>query len=804
VHYRLKTILGLPRRTILLIAYLILAVEFLIMLLIGAFLREDAFYLSILDPIALILIVIPAIYFMVSDVLKKQQEHLQHEFNELGVAAITFESQEGVMVTDTHNCILRVNHAFTEITGYSNEEIVGKTPVILRSGRQDAEFYRDMWETLKREKFWRGELWNRRKNGEIYIERLSISAVRGENGEITNYIGMFSDLSELKKIEELLRISEIAFENPNGMMVTDANQVILRVNKAFTDISGYSATESVGKTPRFLSSGRHDKQFYADMWATLLQGKTWQGEITNKRKNGKLYSEWLNISPVQEPDGRVTHYVGSFSDITAHKISQKQSIAMYRRNQMLMDTSLDGIHIMDVQGNLLEANDTFCQALGYTYEEIKHLNVSDWDAQFTNDELRTAFNDAIGKTLTIETVHRRKDGELRNVEINAAGCIMDERKYIFASSRDITERTLIQNALQESEEKYRRLFDLSEDPMWIILDSRFVMANPAAAHLLGYEPHEPLTGLHPSELSPEFQPDGIASDKKANALMADALREGYCRFEWIHKKKNGENFPVDVSLTRIPYQGHTALFCIWRDITERKINERQLHDLTAHIQNIREEEKTEIAREIHDDLGNTLTALKVESYLLSSSLSKITHSVPMLERIESMNKLIDSAVFTTRSITTNLRPTILDNLGLIAAIEWQCEEFQQRTNIPCKFTVEGQKDIEDRLNQLHAINLYRISQEALSNVLKHAGATSVKVECDFEHDGEIFILTIADNGRGLPEGYVVRQSSYGMRGMSERVSQLGGQIKFENMTDGGFRVKVALPLSHDHDRKETV
>jgi len=131
-------------------------------------------------------------------------------------------------------------------------------------------------------------------------------------------------------------------------------------------------------------------------------------------------------------------------------------------------------------------------------------------------------------------------------------------------------------ALDESEQRYRNLFEQSLDPMWLIVDRRFMVANSAAAECLGYPSAEVLVDTHPSRLSPEHQPDGRTSFDKANWCMAVAETEGYHRFEWMHTRRNGENFPVEVSLTRVPHGGGLALFCIWRDITERKAAEAEL------------------------------------------------------------------------------------------------------------------------------------------------------------------------------------------------------------------------------------
>ncbi len=213
--HKLKILLNTPRGTISLIAFMILAVELLIMVLIAIVLKPifdpnitEVFW-EFLDPILLTLIVTPCIYILAVRPLERQQVKLLEQFNELSIAAVTFESQEGIIVTDPHNNILKVNHSFTEITGYSNEEAIGNTPALLQSGRQDKEFYRDMWKILERDKFWSGEIWNRRKNGVIYPEWLTITAVLGAEKQVTNYVGIFSDVTERKALDA--KIQHLAF-----------------------------------------------------------------------------------------------------------------------------------------------------------------------------------------------------------------------------------------------------------------------------------------------------------------------------------------------------------------------------------------------------------------------------------------------------------------------------------------------------------------------------------------------------------------------------------------------------------------
>lgn len=264
-HY-LKDFLNSPRGVMSLIALLILTAEFLIMVLIEIGLKPifgpniSATFWDFLDPVLLVVIVTPWIYVLAVRPLERQQAMLRQQFNELNIAAVTFESMEGVVVTDAHNKILRVNRSFTKITGYSNEEAVGKTPGMLHSGRHDQAFYRNMWQVLERDRFWSGEVWNRNKKGEIYPEWLTITAVLGPDGQVTNYVGIFSDISERKAVEA--RVQFLAFhdpltELPNRLLAMDhwglamayADRARARAVLAFLDLDHFKAVnDTLGHT----------------------------------------------------------------------------------------------------------------------------------------------------------------------------------------------------------------------------------------------------------------------------------------------------------------------------------------------------------------------------------------------------------------------------------------------------------------------------------------------------------------------------------------------------------------------------
>jgi signal transduction histidine kinase len=179
---------------------------------------------------------------------------------------------------------------------------------------------------------------------------------------------------------------------------------------------------------------------------------------------------------------------------------------------------------------------------------------------------------------------------------------------------------------------------------------------------------------------------------------------------------------------------------IHKDITERKEAEQRMRELAEHLQTVREEEKASIAREIHDDLGGTLTALKMEAYWLADELSTSKESEQFLKHVELISQLTENAVNVTRRIITGLRPTVLDDLGLLAALEWQAAQFHNHTGIACRVN-----SIEDKakLGRQCSIALFRIFQEALTNVARHSGATRVEVE--FHCSDEEVMLSVSDD-----------------------------------------------------------
>ncbi len=206
------------------------------------------------------------------------------------------------------------------LLGYTAGELIGKTPFDLMQPDEAARV-KERFSAIasERKPFRLLENANLHKNGRVVFLETSGAPMFDAQGVFRGYRGIGRDITERKQAELELRIAATAFETQEGILITDRDKHILRVNQAFTRLTGYSAAESIGRTPAMLKSGRHDEAFYRCLWETLTRDKYWQGEIWNQRKNGEIFPEWLTITAVLDADGQVTHYVGVFSDITLRK-----------------------------------------------------------------------------------------------------------------------------------------------------------------------------------------------------------------------------------------------------------------------------------------------------------------------------------------------------------------------------------------------------------------------------------------------------------------------------------------------------
>lgn len=259
-------------------------------------------------------------------------------------------------------------------------------------------------------------------------------------------------------------------------------------------------------------------------------------------------------------------------------------------------------------------------------------------------------------------------------------------------------------------------------------------------------------------------------------------------------RADGEEFPVEASISKSGEPGGHVFTAILRDISQRVRTEQalrhsreELREMASVSQKVREQEKSRVARELHDELGGALTALKMDAAWLHERLPE--GAADLEEKLESMQRLLDQTVAATRRISADLRPMMLDDLGLAPAVEWLVQDFQRRSGIACELAV-GAPDLQT--SGAHATALFRILQESLTNVARHAAAT--QVEITLEAEGHALVLTVRDNGRGFSTGESRASGSFGLIGMRERVYLLNGEVSVQSESGKGTVVEVRIPL----------
>jgi PAS domain S-box-containing protein len=352
---------------------------------------------------------------------------------------------------------------------------------------------------------------------------------------------------------------------------------------------------------------------------------------------------------------------------------------------------------------------------------------------------------------------------------------------------DVTERKEAEAALREKEQRYRTLFCKATDGI-LLVDSQgnVVDANDALAQMHGYTVDE----LLQMNLSMLDTPETLlrAPERLARILAGESIR-----FEVEHYHKDGHVMPLDVAAATIDMDGERYVLGFHRDISARRRTEQEskrsqqkIRELSKAANEALEAERRRTARELHDELGQSLTALKMDLESMRAGLP----SHPELERrAKAMHVMLDGTIAATRRIAADLRPLMLDDLGLAAALDWLTQNFAKQTGIATDLVID---ESVAQVPEPIASALYRITQESLTNVAKYAQATTTEVR--LERDGEWVQLSVRDNGCGIGAADHDKRGAFGLLGMRERVMLLSGEIAIGSEPGGGSRVCARIPL----------
>lgn len=453
----------------------------------------------------------------------------------------------------------------------------------------------------------------------------------------------------------------------------------------------------------------------------------------------------------------------------------------------IFDNAAAGISITDDQGRITAANHAYQELTGYSQEELRgmtYLDLTFEDDRAVNASLCADVAQGKMGQFRIEKRYRRKDGRLIWVRVTVSHGMAAPGKPYFGMgvAEEITEHKLAEERLRE----YEKVVENTRE-MIVVVDReyRHLIANEAFLRHRGLS-RERVIGFPVVDFAgPEFFAR-VLKPKIDECFAGKTVDFEMCC----------PNTARDLFVSYFPIEGPQGIdrvAGVFQDITGEKRSreelQRSLHQLralTAQLQTVREEERTKLARELHDELGQALTAIKIDLASLQNATREPGKSAAVASRIGSMMNYVDRTIHSVRRIATELRPGILDDLGLVAAVEWATEEFEGRTGIDCRTSLPpGDLRIEPE----HATAIFRIFQETLTNIARHAAASCVQIRLAQEN-GDL-ALWVHDNGCGISEKNI--SGSLGILGMEERARLLGGVFNVARDPAGGTTVTVHIP-----------
>lgn len=684
--------------------------------------------------------------------------------------------------------LIDANESFARLTGYKLQELVGKSMSELGIWPSRHVYERFISMMQEKGRAINLELNFRSRPGEERIGLLSgeLINLRGES----HILSTIHDITERKEAEVMLRESEERYralveQAADGIFIADNQGNINETNTSALKMSGYTREELFRMNIIDLI---HPDDLAANpfQFDDLRTGKV----VINVRR---MVCKDGSIKPIETTakfltDGRLQGVVRDFTE----RLRAEEEISNWKnRYDLVLAASGQLVYDYDVSSGAILWGGDLQRVVGFSAEGMTG-GIAQWKEMIhpeDKDDILRELDIAKMKLAGFDKEYRfrHRDGSYRWMhdrgfflpDESGKACRMIGMMND-VSGRKVTERmnTLLAQTLKSVKDS----ISVTE------LDNTIIFVNDAFLATYGYTENElvgkNITLVRAPQVSPQI----------GERLFRETQIDGW-HGELVNRRKNGSEFPIQLrtSLVRDGSGKPIATVGVARDITERKLAEEEifssrerLRELAAHLQTIREEEDTRIAREIHDELGQTLTGLKIDLKWLGKRISKKQQAAH--DKLISMSNLIDTAIQTVRKVSTELRPGVLE-LGLTAAVDWQTREFQGRTGIQSTVSVDVQ---EDQLDEQQSTNIFRIFQEILTNIIRHAHATKVSILLRMENSS--FILEVGDNGIGINEEEIRHTKSLGILGMRERALLLGGNLNIRGVAGKGTTVTVKIPL----------
>ena len=506
---------------------------------------------------------------------------------------------DGTVVLDLQDRILDINQVAAKMFASSPENLIGNNILdIIPSARplKEQPIKKDIRTEFLVE-----------DTGRRYFDVL-ISPLFDDHGKVIGRLVVFRDITERKENElRLLQLTQAVEQSPSSVVVTDLEGNITYINSQFTRLTGYAFDEVIGQNLRVLQSGQMPDEVYQDLWQTIKSGSVWRGEFLNQKKDGELYWEYMVMTSVLDADGQTINFVAVKNDITEQKRAERGLVEREHRFRRLYETSPVAIMIMTLEeGRLLDANEAYWKLSGRDPKTSIGKTIIELRKGFESDRRREFVNTLIEKKSIKNPAYTFVDEAGNHHPALAFFELIefDGKPTVFSMFYDMTEQVNAQSALRRSEARFRLLLEAAPDSILFVKAGIITFANTKCEDVFGYSKNEiidqPLELLLPERFKRTHQMHvGNFSDYPENRQMKQVSHK-----EFVGRRKNGDEFPVDISLGPIEMEGDTIIAAVVRDDTERRETEKERENLIAELE--KRNAESESLRETATIVASTL------------------------------------------------------------------------------------------------------------------------------------------------------------------------------------------------------
>ncbi|HRP77112.1 MAG TPA: PAS domain S-box protein [Rhodocyclaceae bacterium] len=707
---------------------------------------------------------------------------------------------QGIYGLDSEGCVTFVNQAAEALLGYRADTLIGrKMHPIMHHTRPDGAAYPDaacpisatlrdgVTRKIDEELFWRAD------GSALEVEY--VVAALEDAGRIAGAVVLFEDVRERRRARESLARWQQIFEHANwGVVVCRAQDGTLEsMNPAFARMHGYRVDELVGRPlAELLAPGT--RTMLEETTRAIRDSGHLRFEAQHLHRDGRVFPVLVDVTVSPVAEDADASYIVNVLDIG----EQKAQEAKLQRSEAILRLMLEslpvGVSLADTDGRVSYRNPADRKIWGCPVSDQGACEGwwADGGSKIEPHDWALARAVGSGDAVTDELVDIKAPNGDRKTILNSAVPMFDaEGRFegAIVINQDITKARRAELALREREASLAQAQAQARLGSWKLdVDSGALEWSDECYRIFALPIGTPVS--YASMLERVHPDDRVAVDRQWRAALAGASYDIQHRVlvtgevRWVRQRARIE-FEPDGS----PRSGIGTA----QEITEIKLKEQELlrsrqllRDLAAHHELIREQERARIAREIHDELGQYLTALRMDAAMIQM---RFATADPELERhVAGMKETIDQTIVVVRDIASSLRPGAL-NMGLVSAAEWLLAGFEERTGVKCRLDAPAE---ELGLDDTRVTAVFRILQESLTNVARHANAVSLRV-C-IERDDGMFRMHIVDDGVGFDAALVREKRTFGLLGIRERAMMFGGKVSIDSRPGGGTSVNLTIPL----------